>query len=73
MIDVLGGDEDENIKAYVNIRVVHGRDLYPDDGKTSDPYCFVIYPNSKYCLHNNEDKKISCTEVVDDTVNSIWK
>jgi len=27
--------------------IVHGRNLYPDDGTTSDPYCMGIMPDGK--------------------------
>jgi len=29
------------------VRILYGTDLYPDDGNTCDPYCYIIWPDGK--------------------------
>ena len=50
------------ISGKIFIRVIHGKDLKPADGKTSDPYCQINFPD------NTELK----TGIIKKTVKPIW-
>ena len=36
------------IEGKLWIKIAFARDLYPVDGETSDPYCYIIYPDGEY-------------------------
>ena len=51
------------------VKIVHGRDIYPEDGNKADPYCEVYMPDG------NKDNKVK-TDILKDIkapINIIWK
>ena len=50
------------ISGTLKVKVVHARDIKAADGKTSDPYCVVMFP----------DKKEEQTTTISKTTNPIW-
>ena len=60
--EVLNAKDPNLVKGTLVVRVVHGKDLRPADGDTSDPFCEVKFP----------DEKTLSSETVNKTLNPIW-
>ena len=49
----------EEVSGILSVRVIHARNLYPVEGKTSDPFCKVILPNDEHSETNFQSENLN--------------
>ena len=55
------------------VRILYGTDLYPDDGNTCDPYCYIIWPDGKQYYKEDGEKLLYKTETQYKRNDVVWR